>query len=281
MSFLSEFSRQTALLLPSLTTETFMETLARLFKELAPIDNVSIVSYPDMHLPRIEYNDIPPGRRGSTIDLFLKGAFLLDPYYLAAKRGKSGFFHLNELAPSGFQESEYYRIYYQSSGLTDECGYLVQLGERDNNFINISLGQINVPDPFTEDDLRHLSEITPLVEALTIYHWQQQDRQPGPQHNLRNQLDTALECFGKSMLTEREGQMVQMILHGYSTKAISERLEISVETVKLHRKNAYAKLDIGTQGELFHLFIDSLMSIDSYQGGDPLIPYHSPTNEGS
>jgi len=69
--------------------------------------------------------------------------------------------------------------------------------------------------------------------------------------------------------------MVQMILHGYSSKAIAKRFEISVETVKLHRKNAYAKLDLGTQGELFNLFINSLMNIEHYDGGDPLISYHS------
>ena len=66
-----------------------------------------------------------------------------------------------------------------------------------------------------------------------------------------------------------------MILQGYSSKAIAVRFKISVETVKLHRKNAYAKLDLGTQGELFNLFINSLMNIENYSGGDPLIPYHS------
>jgi len=67
--------------------------------------------------------------------------------------------------------------------------------------------------------------------------------------------------------------VVQLFLHGHSTKSIAERLSISPETVKLHRKNSYAKLDVSSQAELFHLFIDSLASIRSYQGGDPLIGY--------
>lgn len=276
MSFLSHFSAQTALLLPSIRTDTFPKMLAGFFKELVPLDNVVIITYPSKKLPQIEHNDLPAGPQASTIDRFIKGAFLLDPYYLSAtKRNKRGFYHLNELAPNGFQQSEYYRTYYKSSGLTDECGYLIQLGDSGKNFVNISLGRINLSEPFSSEHLHSFAEIAPLVDALVKYHWHAEEFELTAQNDLRGKLEAALECFGKSVLTERESQMVQMILHGYSTKAISPRLNISVETVKLHRKNAYAKLDISTQGELFHLFIDSLMSIENYEGGDPLIPYQT------
>ena len=276
MSFLAKFSTATAQLVPRLRSDVFPSMLAKYFKQLAALDNVVIITYPSKKLPRIEHNDLPSGQRASTIDRFVKGAFLQDPYYLAAtKKNQRGFYQLNQLAPSGFDHSEYYRTYYKSSGLIDECGYLIQLGDTGKNFVNISLGRISMSAPFSAEQLLHFSEITPLVEALVTQHWHTEDFEFGTQKDLRGRLEAALEYFGKSMLTERESQMVQMILHGYSTKAISSRLSISVETVKLHRKNAYAKLDISTQGELFHLFIDSLMSIDNYEGGDPLIPYQS------
>ena len=66
---------------------------------------------------------------------------------------------------------------------------------------------------------------------------------------------------------------MNLILLGHSTKQLAEVLDISPETVKLHRKHAYAKLDISTQSELFYLFIDSLMSVDGYDSGDPLVAY--------
>ena len=72
-----------------------------------------------------------------------------------------------------------------------------------------------------------------------------------------------------------------MILKGYSSKAIAERFSISIETVKLHRKNAYAKLDLSTQGEVFNLFINSLIHIENYDGGDPLINYLSESSQPS
>ena len=278
MSFLLEFSQQMADILPFARTESFPDKLADLFKELVPTDNVMIVVFPSKSRPIVKYNDNPPEDRVSMLDNFVAGAFLLDPYYLAAtKQDKNGFFHLKDIAPSGFEESEYNRLYYNLSGLCDECGYVLRLRDNEKTFIHISLGQIGNCESFSKDCLKQLSDITPLIDVLIKYHWQAIDDESDSQLDLREQLERALECFGTSILTERENQMVQMILHGYSSKAIAERFKISVETVKLHRKNAYAKLDLSTQGELFNLFINSLINIENYGGGDPLISYHSKT----
>jgi DNA-binding CsgD family transcriptional regulator len=77
------------------------------------------------------------------------------------------------------------------------------------------------------------------------------------------------------VLTARESQVLRLYLKGHSTGSIAERLDISKHTVALHRKNAYAKLDIGSQFELFHLFIDSLTCFDADEPGDPLRTYLS------
>jgi len=282
MSFLADFSTHFAELLPYARTDLFPAKLAEMFKQLVPVNNVMIVAYPRKKLPRIEYNDNPPGERVSMANQFITGAFLLDPYYLsAAKYNKNGFFHMDEIAPNGFTKSEYFRIYYHLVGLRDECGYVLHLEDDRKTFINISLGQIDVKEKYTTEDLENLADITPLIEAMIRYHWQETEPESDLALDVREQLETALECFGSSILTDRENQTVQMILHGYSSKAIAERLSISVETVKLHRKNAYSKLDLGTQGELFNLFINSLMNIKDYQGGDPLILYHSKASSGA
>ena len=65
------------------------------------------------------------------------------------------------------------------------------------------------------------------------------------------------------------------MLRGYSLKSIAQRLQNSDETIKHHRKNIYAKLDISTQAELFYLFIDSLRSSTLESDKDPLIAYMS------
>lgn len=74
------------------------------------------------------------------------------------------------------------------------------------------------------------------------------------------------------MLTPRERQIINAILHGHTSKAIAHELSISVETVRLHRKNAYRKLSIGNQSELFNAFIQALgRCTTEYHGGDPLL----------
>ena len=53
-----------------------------------------------------------------------------------------------------------------------------------------------------------------------------------------------------------------MLLLGHTAKKVAEQLGISYETVKLHRKHAYAKLGINNQAGLFYAFIDSLLNAD-------------------
>lgn len=65
-----------------------------------------------------------------------------------------------------------------------------------------------------------------------------------------------LEEFGYDVLTLREAEIIQMVLKGHSGVSISVTLGIAVPTVKTHRKNAYAKLGINTQQQLFNAFIE-------------------------
>lgn len=277
-SFLSEFCQQVADLYPFAGTEEFTVKLADMFKCLVDTDNIMVFLFPRKKLPTVEYNDLPSEQRTMMISQYIKGAFLLDPFYLAARKNKeSVFLHLKEIAPDAFDESEYYKGYYKDSCLTDECAYIIHFGEEGEKFVIIALGQIELRSSFSSRHLKRLKEITPLIDALTKYHWQAMENEQDhePHLDIREQLETALDCFGTSILTERENQTMKMILLGHSSKAIAQEFDISMETVKLHRKNAYAKLDLGTQGELFNLFVNSLINMGNYSGGDPLVAYHS------
>ncbi|MBL4630673.1 MAG: helix-turn-helix transcriptional regulator [Paraglaciecola sp.] len=78
------------------------------------------------------------------------------------------------------------------------------------------------------------------------------------------------DSFGASVLTNREQEVVQCILHGYSSKSLASKLNISPSTVKIHRKHIYQKLDITTQSELFSLCIQSLSLTGLSEFEDPL-----------
>ncbi|MET0241329.1 MAG: helix-turn-helix transcriptional regulator [Sphingobium sp.] len=66
-------------------------------------------------------------------------------------------------------------------------------------------------------------------------------------------LDHLRNSIGDDKLTSREFDIAMLILAGESTFAIADKLEISVATVKVHRRHIYAKLNISCQAELFAL----------------------------
>ncbi len=272
MSTLARYSELLAELIPTTRTAGFPTRLIAVLKDLVRIDDASILLYPGTDLPVVEYyEESEPG--ASTLSIFLRGAFLLDPYYLAARDGRFGLFRLKELAPTGFREGEYYRSWYRNCGYQDEAGYLFELPA--GGFVNIALGKTSPRASFGQREVQLLKDILPVVQTLSLRHWGEL-RQQSSETDLRAQLHSALESFGSSLLTEREAQVINLVLHGHSTKTLADKLSISMETVKLHRKHAYAKLEVSSQAELFYLFLDSLMSAVDYVGGDTLVAYLQP-----
>lgn len=63
-------------------------------------------------------------------------------------------------------------------------------------------------------------------------------------HNKAGQFDS---------LSEREMDVVNLVLAGYSSEAIRMKLDIALSTVKSHRRNIYHKLGVSSQAELFAL----------------------------
>jgi DNA-binding CsgD family transcriptional regulator len=272
-SHLSAFSQRFAAIIPEIGNDRLPSLLITMLKGIVPFDNAVIVHFQEGNKPQIHYNDIPPLDRDSQIDGFVSGAFLLDPFYRAAiDRGISGLHRLSDLAPEGFKKTEYYRSYFKFTQIKDEAGYIVHLDG--NQFINISIGRLSLAQRFNRTQLTILEDIAPIIESICKMQWDSKAKSDADASNqLPGQLDSALKYFGTAYLTERESQVVQLFLHGHSTKSIAGRLGISPETVKLHRKNSYAKLDVSSQAELFYLFIDSLASLTQYSSGDPLVGY--------
>jgi DNA-binding CsgD family transcriptional regulator len=270
---LATFSLHFAAILPEIGADSMPSLLVNMLKTLVPFDNAVIVHYQGGSKPQVHYNDMPPIEQESQIDGFVNGAFLLDPFYRAAiDRGIGGLHRLSELAPEGFKKTEYYRSYFKFTEIRDEVGYIVHIDNE--QFINISLGRLDLTQRFNRTQLSILEDIAPIIESICNLQWSNKEKSTTePISQLPGQLDSALKYFGTAYLTDRETQVVQLFLHGHSTKSIAERLGISPETVKLHRKNSYAKLDVSSQAELFYLFIDSLASLSNYVGGDPLVGY--------
>ncbi len=61
----------------------------------------------------------------------------------------------------------------------------------------------------------------------------------------------------KSNLTDREIQVLGLIAQGMSSVRIAQRLEISFETVKVHRRNMLRKAEAQNTFELIRMAIKS------------------------
>lgn len=265
---LAGFATLVAECLASDSTPRFAGTLISGLRKLTPIEDATVLHYANGDLPTVVYREVPVARGADTMERFLQGAFLLDPYYQAASQTQRfGLFRLDELAPERFRESEYYRGWYRNCGYSDECGYLVNLGG--GAFVNVALGRLG-RRRFSDSQTALLRSLWPAIDSLCRGHW---GIGSGDGDGLRQQLHTALDDFGSSVLTDRETQVINRVLHGHSTKSIAHLLGISAETVKLHRKHAYAKMQVSSQAELFYLFLDSLMSAGDYRSGDTLRAY--------
>ncbi|MEZ4870372.1 MAG: response regulator transcription factor [Caldilineaceae bacterium] len=64
------------------------------------------------------------------------------------------------------------------------------------------------------------------------------------------QGEAAGRSAGEAKLTDREREVLQLIVEGHSNRAIAEQLHISVKTVGVHRLNLMQKLDLHNQADL-------------------------------
>lgn len=222
------------------------------------------------------YEDVPPDLHQANIGSYYEGAYLLDPFYRAGIENRpAGVYRLSEVAPPGFRHSEYFRQYYKACGNADEVASLTYLGK--DRFLIGSYTQFHGSPNFRQAQVDRLRAAQPVIDQVMRDYWN--EVREGSSHrgaSLHSELEAALGLFGNSVLTSREAEVIRLYLQGHSTRSVSERLSISQHTVSMHRKNAYAKLDIRSQFELFHLFIDSLSCFDPADARDPLEGYLSP-----
>lgn len=78
---------------------------------------------------------------------------------------------------------------------------------------------------------------------------------PSPQGAPQSEEDMENEMEKKFSLTEREMEMLRLLLRGKSNKEISALTYVSTDTVKSHLQNIYKKLGVRTRLEAVTLFL--------------------------
>jgi DNA-binding CsgD family transcriptional regulator len=236
--------------------------LATAFGHLVNIESVMISLEHKDRPPQLLYQrGIPKQYRASIIDRYFSGGYLLDPFCLAVEQGLAqGFYHLEEIAPDNFFDSEYYKTYYLKAGSSEDSFYIVDTGL--DTQVSVSLFQGFGGESLRVEQLHLLRAVEPLVREFISEFGRRGLQHSHPEATVRDDLkqrvQSAFEQFGCDVLTEREREVAHMVLRGHSVKSTASQMNISPETVRMHRKNLYLKLEVGSQSELFALFIEWL-----------------------
>ena len=248
-------------------TSQFPAILVQALRHVVPFDYAVFFVYRGQDRPICPYDTFTPEQRIVFVTDYLEGPYLLDPFYqVYVDRMEPGLYRLREIAPDRFYHSEYFRSYYRRTGLAEEIGFLVSLAH--DMMLVISLMRAGTSAPFSDRDMNKLHRMEPIVHASAARHWRnlgylrsREAEEETARPPLTRQVTSAFENFGEGVLTRREREVVRMVLRGHSSNSIGRLFQITTGTVKIHRKNIYAKLGISSQSELFSHFISYLSGI--------------------
>jgi len=238
-------------------TPDALEYVAAAIGQLVQVESMMLSLECQGRAPQLLYQQgIPELHRAAVLERYFSAGYLLDPFCLAVQSGLAeGFYHLQEIAPDNFFDSDYYKAYYLGTGCSEDSYYIVDLSA--GRKLSLSLFQGCSGTRLSAGQIDLLRALEPMVREL-LGRYARHNLDPEPASAERGSLQAAFDSFGCQVLTDREREVAHMILRGHSVKSTALELGISPETVRMHRKNLYLKLEINSQSELFARFIDWL-----------------------
>ena len=240
------------------------------------VDSCGAMIFHRHQRPRRLLHRFNPHERTLPEDAFVTGPYILDPNYQLFTQGcASGIYWLSEIAPDDFYESEYWRVFYSQIGLSDSIDLLWRID--DDTALNFFIERSRRNDRFHALDLAALNVVLPLIWAAAARHLELTAALPQAVREADNlthrKVQSTIDHFASSLLTKREREVLFYMISGYSSSLTAERLDTSEGTIKIHRKNIHRKLDIGSQAELFSLFINCIPFAQPEAAVDPLEIY--------
>jgi DNA-binding CsgD family transcriptional regulator len=252
----------------------WFDTVLNLLGTVCALDSGGAMVFHRHQRPRRIVHRFNPLERSLPEDAFLSGPYALDPNYQLFLQGcPSGVYWLRDIAPDDFYDTEYYRVFYSQIGLSDSIDLLWRINADTalNIFIERSISQ----PQFQHADIIAIQAIAPLIFAATAKHQQltAAAAHVDTEQLMHRKVQSTIANFASSLLTRREREVLFYMISGYSSALTAQRLQATEGTIKIHRKNIHRKLDIGSQAELFSLFINCIPFAAPEGDGDPLRIY--------
>lgn len=227
---------------------------------VAAFDMTCIFAFHQSSAPALIHDGYSASVSRNALGSYLKGGYLLDPFYVACTADvRDGLWRMSDVAPDDFFSSDFAAsqevhpcISDESGTLIEEIGYIVTLA--DGWRATYSLMRNRTSQPFAAAEFDELSELAALVGPLVQAHV---ERAPiaAPQPK-GGEVESMLQKAFAAQLTPAQFRVVNLILRGHSNQSIAKELHITEGTAKLHRHNAYQRLGVTSQSELFRIFIE-------------------------
>ena len=187
----------------------------------------------------------------SYIESYLEEFYQHDPMYMAHKNKKYGVFLPRDILGDDFTDTPYYQRYFLQLGWSDEMFVSIPVSSGETFAVSLSLRNRT----FDDDEIATLKMLYPLLEELVLKFWRKNYIHFFPAGNTDKISEINVERALKDICTKRERELVSCYFAGMNSKDTAKKMNISLLTLKTHRRNIYKKLNIHTQMELTHYIL--------------------------
>ncbi len=245
--------------LEAIGTPDYLPRLIDYAGSFAAHDRITVTRYfkhaPPEFLTHRNFSD-------ALVERYLTVYYPYDPYYAYCRDGRApGIVPLAEFGSRDFKHGRYIAEFLRQSVIKDEIGVLLSDGP--SSMLGIFLER--AARSFSMRDLAKLTAAFPRLAAIHAAHLKVTGTaRGGVQKEKRPPTIGASAASGALPdhlwpdLTQRERELVGMILAGHPPQSIAARLGISAGTVRNHRQNIFRKLDITSEREVFLQYLDFL-----------------------
>jgi len=255
------WQKQLASLIDHVRLKSFPSALENFLASQCHFDSVLMLTFKKSLKP-VVIHPTNPAEHSPTLRSYLKTAYILDPLCYSIFQGTiPNISRLTDIAPDSFETTEYYQTCYKDFDFVDEINIIIPL---DNDVtLAITIGRQSRLGTITRAELKRLHDMYPIINSLVRQFWLSQSQEFVKYETDEGAMTHALSTFASGVLTKREQEITALILQGHSSKAIANQLNISLGTVKVHRKNIHTRLNTSTQSEIFTLFLTHLNELEN------------------
>ena len=240
-----------SLCIDNLHSNAFFRHLSQYIHIISPYEEAAMTFFEEGRRPIYLFDNLKK-QRHLLFESYLLAAFQNDPFYIRILNDKTdGVFRMDDLPPLA---PEYRSDFYSQSKWHDEINITVQLTE--TQWLMISLGH-TTPLKFTSNNKNSLIHRFKLIKSLCKQYWLRSQREfynLSPSPDL--EPEKSVKHFAKDILTVKEHQVMSLLLDGLSSEDIGSQLNITLGTVKVHRRRIYTKLQITSISQLYTLFVN-------------------------